>query len=113
MNRRTSHSDAFQAIAHPARRKLLELLERGELPVSELAQDFHATAPALSQHLTVLKKAGLVEERRVGRQRLYRLTPEPLKEVSDWVSAHKLFWVVKLAALGQYLHKKHGKTPNN
>lgn len=109
MNRRTSHADAFQAIAHPARRKLLELLEKGELPVSELAHDFHATAPALSQHLTVLKKAGLVEERRMGRQRLYRLTPEPLKEVSDWVGSHKAYWVVKLATLGQFLNKKHGK----
>jgi DNA-binding transcriptional ArsR family regulator len=108
MNRRPAHADAFQAIAHPARRKLLELLEKGELPVSELARDFQATAPALSQHLTVLKKAGLVEERRVGRQRLYRLTPEPLKEVSNWVMSHKAHWVIKLAALGQYLQKKHG-----
>lgn len=108
MNRRPAHADAFQAIAHPARRKLLELLEKEELPVSELARDFHATPPALSQHLTVLKKAGLVEERRAGRQRLYRLTPEPLKEVSDWVLSHKAYWVVKLGTLGQYLRKKYG-----
>ncbi|SRR5579871_2067064 len=108
MNRRPAHEDVFQAIAHPARRKLLELLEKGELPVGELAKDFHATPPALSQHLTVLKKAGLVEERRQGRQRLYRLTPEPLQEISDWVASHKAYWVVKLAALGGYLRQKHG-----
>lgn len=108
MNRRPAHEDVFQAIAHPARRKLLELLEKDELPVAELAKDFHATAPALSQHLTVLKKAGLVEERREGRQRLYRLTPAPLKEVDDWVSSHKAYWVVKMAALGDYLRRKHG-----
>lgn len=113
MNRRPAHADAFQAISHPARRKLLELLEKGELPVSELTRDFHATAPALSQHLTVLKKAGLVEERRIGRQRIYRLTPGPLKEVSDWVGSHKSYWIVKLAVLGQYLQKTHGiKKPN-
>lgn len=108
MNRRPAHGDVFQAIAHPARRMILELLEKGELPVSELARDFHATAPALSQHLTVLKKSGLVEEHRQGRQRLYRLTPGPLREVSDWVGSHKAYWVVKLASLGQYLRRKHG-----
>ena len=108
MNRRPAYEDVFQAIAHPARRRILEFLEKGELPVSELARDFHATPPALSQHLAVLKKAGLVEERREGRRRLYRLTPEPLREVSDWVSDHKTYWVVKLGALGDYLRKKHG-----
>jgi DNA-binding transcriptional ArsR family regulator len=109
MNRRPAHSDVFQAVAHPARRRILELLEKGELPVSALAEGFQASAPAFSQQLTVLKKAGLVEERREGRQRLYRLTPEPLAEVSEWVEAHQMFWVVKLAALGQFLRNKHGK----
>lgn len=103
MNRRPAHEDVFQAIAHPARRRILEFLEKGELPVSELAKDFRATPPALSQHLTVLKKAGLVGERREGRQRFYHLTPEPLGEVSEWVMTHKAYWIVKLAALGQYL----------
>lgn len=110
MNRRPAHEDVFQAIAHPARRKILELLEKGEMPVSELARDFHASAPALSQHLTVLKKSGLVEEHREGRQRVYRLTPGPLGEVSDWVMAHKAYWITKLAALGHYLRKKHAKS---
>lgn len=109
MNRRPAHSDVFQALAHPARRRILELLERGELPVSELARDFRASAPALSQHLGVLKKAGLVDERREGRGRLYRLTPEPLSEVAGWVEAHRMHWVVKLAALGRYLGAKHGR----
>lgn len=111
MNRRPAHEDVFQAIAHPARRRILELLENGEMPVSQLARDFHASASALSQHLTVLKKSGLVEEHREGRQRVYRLTPGPLQEVSDWVASHKAYWVVKLASLGQYLRRKHG-SPN-
>lgn len=109
MNRRTAHSDVFQAVAHPARRHILELLEKGELPVSALASDFRASAPALSQHLTVLKKAGLVRERREGRQRLYSLSPEPLSEITQWVQAHQIYWVVKMAALGQFLRRKHGK----
>jgi DNA-binding transcriptional ArsR family regulator len=109
MNRRQAHADVFQAVAHPGRRRILELLEKGELPVSALALGFKATAPALSQQLRVLKMAGLVQERREGRQRLYRLTPEPLAEVAQWVEAHKVFWVVKLAALGQFLRNKHPK----
>jgi DNA-binding transcriptional ArsR family regulator len=108
MNRRQAHTDVFQAVAHPARRRLLELLEKGELPVSELAQGFKASAPALSQHLTVLKKAGLVGERREGRRRFYHLTPQPLEEVAGWVDAHRDYWVVKLAALGRFLRSKHG-----
>jgi DNA-binding transcriptional ArsR family regulator len=109
MNRRPAHADVFQAVAHPSRRRILELLEQGELPVSGLAQHFKASAPALSQHLGVLKKAGLVEERRQGRQRIYCLRPEPLGEVADWVETHKIYWVVKMAALGQFLRRKHGK----
>jgi DNA-binding transcriptional ArsR family regulator len=108
MNRRRSHADVFQAVAHPARRRILELLEQGELPVSELALGFDASAPAFSQQLAVLKKAGLVGERREGRRRYYRLTPEPLHEMADWVQAHRAFWSVKLAALGSYLRRKHG-----
>lgn len=108
MNRRPAHADVFQALAHPYRRRILELLEKGELPVSALAQDFKGSAPALSQQLTVLKKAGLVQERREGRQRLYRLDPGPLAEVTDWVEAHKMYWVVKLASLGRFLRSKHG-----
>ena len=109
MNRRPAHSDVFQAVAHPARRRILELLEKGEQPVSELAKGFKSSAPALSQQLTVLKKAGLVGERREGRQRFYHLTPEPLEEMTAWVDTHKMYWVLKLAALGQFLRSKHGK----
>lgn len=108
MNRRPAHDDVFLALAHPGRRRILELLERGEQPVSALAEGLDLSAPALSQQLSVLKKAGLVAERRSGRQRLYHLTPEPLEEVEQWVEAHKLHWTVKLAALGRHLRSKHG-----
>ncbi|HTB23638.1 MAG TPA: metalloregulator ArsR/SmtB family transcription factor [bacterium] len=108
MNRLPAHSDVFQAVAHPARRRILELLEAGELPVSGLARGFRGSAPALSQQLGVLKKARLVRERREGRQRIYRLTPGPLLELTNWVEVHKGFWSGKLEALGQYLRRKHG-----
>ena len=63
------------------------------------------TLPAISQHLHVLCEADLVKQRRAGRQRLYQLNPEPLKQVSDWVSDYEQFWQEKLNALGEYLEK--------
>jgi DNA-binding transcriptional ArsR family regulator len=77
--------DVFMAIAHPARRELLELLLSGELPASRLAEPFAMSRPAISQHLDVLVDAGLVTERSEGRSRLYRLNPTPLREVRQWL----------------------------
>jgi DNA-binding transcriptional ArsR family regulator len=109
MNRRTSSADVFQAIAHPIRRKVLDVLSQGDQPVNRLAEEFDISLPALSQQLKVLKDAGLVQEERKGRQRVYRLAPQALKEVEDWVTPYKLFWAMKLSALGQHLRRKHGK----
>lgn len=109
MNRRNADADVFQAIAHPIRRKVLDLLAQGEAPVNRLAAEFKVSLPAFSQQLKVLKEAGLVLEERRGRQRVYRLSPEALKEVEEWVANYKLFWVAKLGALGQHLRKKHGQ----
>ncbi len=85
-------SDVFQAIAHPARRQLLDALREREQPVRELAARFQVSRPATSQHLRVLLGVGLVAERRAGRERLYRLTPEPLAEVSGWLACYEEFW---------------------
>lgn len=109
MNRRTASSDVFQAIAHPVRRRVLDVLSKGEQPVNRLAEEFDISLPALSQQLKVLKDSGLVEEERQGRQRVYRLAPQALKEVEDWVSPYKMFWAMKLSALGQHLRRKHGQ----
>jgi DNA-binding transcriptional ArsR family regulator len=92
-------SDVFQAIAHPARRELLDALRTGELPVRTLAERFDSSRPATSQHLRVLLDAGLVSERRVGRENLYRLTPEPLVEVETWLSSYEQFWSARMQAL--------------
>jgi DNA-binding transcriptional ArsR family regulator len=96
-------ADAFNAIAHPGRRHLLELLQTGEKPVKQLAETFAMSRPAVSQHLKVLLEAGLVTERRDGRQRLYKLEPQKLSEVHDWISQFEKFWSTKLDALGQFL----------
>jgi DNA-binding transcriptional ArsR family regulator len=99
----------FQAIAHPARRAILDRLRNGEQPVATLAEPFKMTLPAVSQQLRVLRRAGLVTERRDGRRRLYRLNPEPLRAVRDWMRLYEKFWTRKLRDLGAYLDSHHNK----
>lgn len=96
-------NDVFHAIAHPARRQILDRLLFGEASVSELAEPFAMSRPAVSQHLRVLREAGLVTERRDGRQRRYRIEVEPLEEVRDWLAAYDQFWREGLDKLGRYL----------
>jgi DNA-binding transcriptional ArsR family regulator len=102
-------NDVFHALAHPARRAILVTLKDGERAASELAQPFHMTFAAISQHLRVLEEAELVSVRRNGRQRMYRLDPRPLKDVVTWVDEFAAFFGQRLDALGEYLDRKHGK----
>jgi DNA-binding transcriptional ArsR family regulator len=106
-NRSQASSNVFQAVADPTRRALLDYLKDGEQGVSYLCAQFSVSQPAVSQHLRVLLEAGLVSERRDGRQRLYKLEPVALKEVADWVQEYEQFWQQKLDALGDYLDRKH------
>jgi DNA-binding transcriptional ArsR family regulator len=105
MSRPIASADVFVAIADPTRRALLDKLCNGEQAVKELASPFAMSLPAISQHLQILCEAGLVEMRKSGRQRLYRLNPEPLKQVSDWINEYEQFWQDKLGALGNYLEE--------
>ncbi|TAK79146.1 MAG: transcriptional regulator [Dehalococcoidia bacterium] len=84
--------EVFGAISHLKRRQMLDLLADGERPVHELAGHFEISRPAVSQHLRILLDAGLVTERRQGRQRLYSLAPERLEPVRDWISHYERFW---------------------
>ncbi len=95
--------DVFHAISDPTRRALLDLVAQSEQPVKTLAQAFAMSRPAISQHLRILKQAGLVVERRVGREHLYRLQAIPLQEVSDWVQHYERFWRERLELLGEHL----------
>lgn len=106
MNRQPASSDPFRAIADPTRRAVLDLLRNGEQPVRELAKSFRMRQPSLSQHLRVLRDAGLVTQRRSGRERLYRMRPSELKPVAEWVGQYERFWSHKLSALADHL-KKH------
>jgi DNA-binding transcriptional ArsR family regulator len=87
---------ALRAIAEPRRREILRLVRKGELPAGEIAAHFDVTRPAISQHLTVLKSAGLITERRDGTRRLYRARPEGLAELRDFLNE---FWAARLRQL--------------
>lgn len=95
--------EVFVAIAHPVRRRILDLLGDGERPVNALAQEFEVSRPAISQHLRVLLDAGLVTEQRQGRERRYRLEPGPLVAVRDWVAHYERFWDTHLERLREHL----------
>lgn len=96
-------TDVFAAVAHPVRRQLLDLLVQGEQPVKYLAEPFAMSRPAISQHLRILLDAGLVSEHRDGREHLYRLQPERLGDIRDWLRTYQQFWQKRLVALGDYL----------
>ncbi len=95
--------DVFQAIADPTRRKLLHLLGDEELPVTVISGHFTMSRTAVSKHLRVLADAGLVKDRKVGRETRYRLDPEPLLELKRWLAYYERYWENKLSALKRFV----------
>ena len=95
--------DVFEAIANPVRRAVLDALKDGPRPVNEIAGEFQISRPAISQHLRVLKHAGLVTETKVGREHLYELDASPLREVDSWIATYEVFWQKRLKALRELL----------
>jgi DNA-binding transcriptional ArsR family regulator len=98
----TTH-DPFNAVAEPKRRQLIEVLGRRELSVSEIVEKLGWTQPMVSKHLGVLKQVGLVSERRLGRQRIYRVNIERLKPIFDWVTPFERYWSESYEKLDQVL----------
>jgi DNA-binding transcriptional ArsR family regulator len=96
--------DLLHALAAPNRRAILELLRRGEMSAGDIARQFPVTRPAISQHLTVLRLAGLIEERRSGTRRLYRARPEGTSPLRAWLNA---FWDDRLADLKDAIEEEH------
>ncbi len=101
-------ASVFRAIADPTRRAMLDRLLAGECAAGDLAAGGRRrmSQPALSQHLAVLRRANLVAQRRDGRRRLYRINPEPLREIVDWLEHYRRFWDAKLDALGAFLDRE-------
>ena len=104
MNENIQERDVYVAIADPTRRKLLRLLaDAEELPLHELTAQFQMGRTAVSKHLAILKEAGLVADRKVGRETRYRLNAAPLREIKDWVSFYEKFWNERVLLLKNLL----------
>ena len=99
---------SFTALADPTRRSIVEMLAKGERPVGDIARKFDVSAPAISQHLKILKEAGLVSVRVDAQRRIYQLDPSGFSELTDWVDAIRQFWNPRLDALERAL-KEDGK----
>jgi DNA-binding transcriptional ArsR family regulator len=100
------NDEVFAALANPTRRELLRLLLDGPRPVGDLASRFRMRRPSVSEHLKVLREAGLVTERKRGRQRHYQLEAGPLMELQQWLSPYERFWREKLAGLRELLDEE-------
>jgi DNA-binding transcriptional ArsR family regulator len=93
----------FELLAEPNRRRILDLLRGGERPVGELVESLSMSQPAVSKHLRVLRDAGVVDVRVDRQRRVYRLRPEPLREIDAWIAPYRQLWEGRLARLEQHL----------
>jgi DNA-binding transcriptional ArsR family regulator len=97
---------ALQVLAEPRRVAILELLRDGERPVGELVDGLALSQPAVSKHLRVLKDAGLVEARADAQRRLYRIRPEPLADLDQWLDSYRQLWTTHLDRLEDHLDRR-------
>jgi DNA-binding transcriptional ArsR family regulator len=98
-----SLSETFSALADPTRRAILSRLSGGEMTVKDLAEPFDISMPAISRHLKVLEKAGLIERGKDAQWRPCRLNAEPLREANGWIETYREFWTQSLDRLDDYL----------
>ncbi len=105
MARLATTADAFNAVAEPQRRRILNLLARGERPVNFIAGSLSYKQPQVSKHLRVLRQVGLVSVRGAGQQRLYKLNGKGLKPIHDWTKTFESFWNESFDRLDDYLKK--------
>ena len=103
MARAATTTDAFNAVAEPRRRQILDLLAGGELPVNDVVARLGLSQPLTSKHLKVLRDVDLVAVRDVGRQRMYSLNGQPLKPIHDWVKAYEASWTRRFDRLDEVL----------
>src|SRR5215208_6974667 len=105
MARAATTTDAFNAVAEPRRRDILDLLARGERPVNDLVRLLGLAQPQVSKHLRVLREVGAVDVRNEGRQRVYRLNGHALKPIHDWVKSYERLWSERFAGLDAVLEE--------
>ena len=106
-----SLSTTFAALADPTRRAILERLAEGDATVGELAEPFAMTLPAISKHLSVLERAGLIAKDRDGQRRNCRITATPLQSATSWLEEYRRHWEANLESLDAYLTRIQGTTP--
>lgn len=97
---------AFEAIAEPTRRRIVELLADGEHSAGEIASHFSTSRPGISRHLRILHEHGLVHVRTEGTRRLYSLDAAPLEEVDEWLERYRCFWTNRLEALDTEIRRR-------
>jgi DNA-binding transcriptional ArsR family regulator len=100
---------AFQVLGEPRRLQILDLLRDGERPVGELVDRLGVSQPAVSKHLRIIRDAGLVESRTDAQRRLYRIRPEPLEELDEWLASYRQLWTTHLDRLEEHLDKRRKK----
>ncbi len=113
MPRAATTTDAFNAVAEPRRREILDVLARGERSVNDLVAQLGLAQPLVSKHLRVLREVGLVDVRDEGRQRMYRLHGQALKPIHDWVKTYAWTWTERFEALDELLDDLKGKEDAN
>jgi len=105
MARAATTADAFNAVAEPRRRQILDVLAAGETPVNDLVAQLGLAQPQVSKHLRVLREVGLVRVRGDGRRRLYRLNGRPLRAIHDWVKDYERWWSERFEAMDEFLEE--------
>lgn len=106
-------NQTFAALSDPTRRAILARLSKGQASVLELAEPFDMSLPAISKHLKVLERAGLVSRGREAQWRPCRLEAQPLKEASEWIDRYRELWEERFDRLDDYLHELQGKKKPN
>ncbi len=103
MSDRSQRHDVFQAVAEPTRREIIRMLADEEMPITAIVEHFPITRTAVNKHLHILTDAGLLSSRKVGRETRYKLQPEPLYLIQQWVSYYERYWEDRLDALRKYV----------
>ncbi|MGP4039266.1 ArsR/SmtB family transcription factor [Gracilibacillus sp. D59] len=103
----------FSALAEPNRLAIIDLLLDASLPVGEIAEKLDLNQPQTSKHLRVLSEAGLVEVQPIANRRIYKLRPEPLQELDEWLDSYRRTWENRMDRLDDYLNVLQGKKPLN
>jgi len=103
---RVATHTTLQVLAEPSRQAILDLLRDGERPVGDLVDRLQLSQPAVSKHLRVLKDAGVVEARVDAQRRVYRIRPEPLAELDDWLATYRQLWTTHLDRLEEHLARR-------